>query len=664
MFYVGGSLGKVHGYGVEPAMINPNLLIRADGNGDDMPYWPSYSDISPASRGAYLRWLAAGRRDPQANLGLVFLFFYGLERRALAEKNQVSETEWDEIRTEVERLVGIYGQSQSFRRYATAFLGILSSTTIDGETLAARTPAVTKPYQSANLPLRTGLGWMADKGRPIPANWALSWVRSHEGFFDRTPVTRCRDQFEQLFAVRYGEQFGDGVVVRPNKTPIKASYKPASASFSEEVNVTIPALPDITVLRQPIEKLILLANGCIDELDPFSRFLGRSPESAESPAALALLPAALVQHGRHPALAAISAWAKGLVFTNDLAIATYTQLRDIWSSLPAADVSKRDALMISQCFQRLGYGIEPDIRFSSHQLKAGGKVVLFALPEDAPLAPSAPYTSATLLAHLGAFMAHADAQVTPEEEQALMTHAAENLDLNSAERLRLQAYMKWLLATPPEMSGLKKRMESLGAAQRNLFAAFLARMVSLDGVIAPAEITALQKLYRQFGLDPKDVFTDTHSAAVAPEPPTATPLAPEPVVATAKGGGRKARVSLERVRAMEIESEQVSVLLRDIFTSDDGEVVTVASAVSENLVVVRMRVLDLDESHSRLTLSLIERDSWNRADFAALATEYRLMPEGAMDAINEAALNLHGEPLLEGDDPIAVNSDLRSVIKS
>jgi hypothetical protein len=46
-----------------------------------MPYWPSYGDISPAARRAFLDWLSTGRQDSTYGIGHVFIFFYGLEHR-------------------------------------------------------------------------------------------------------------------------------------------------------------------------------------------------------------------------------------------------------------------------------------------------------------------------------------------------------------------------------------------------------------------------------------------------------------------------------------------------------------------------------------------------------------------------------------------------------
>ena len=53
------------------------LPVAASGpdiSGDGMPYWPSYSGISPSARAAYLGWLATGRSDRRYGVGHVFLY--------------------------------------------------------------------------------------------------------------------------------------------------------------------------------------------------------------------------------------------------------------------------------------------------------------------------------------------------------------------------------------------------------------------------------------------------------------------------------------------------------------------------------------------------------------------------------------------------------------
>jgi TerB-like protein len=45
LLYFGSSLNAVGGYGVEPALIDPRLPVQMQGPVEDMPYWPSYSQV-------------------------------------------------------------------------------------------------------------------------------------------------------------------------------------------------------------------------------------------------------------------------------------------------------------------------------------------------------------------------------------------------------------------------------------------------------------------------------------------------------------------------------------------------------------------------------------------------------------------------------------------
>ena len=83
MIYVGTSLPCAHGTN-DSCLIDPTKPASRTGDftASQMGYWPSYSNLSKEARGSYLDWLADGRRHPEADIGYVFLFFYGLERRA------------------------------------------------------------------------------------------------------------------------------------------------------------------------------------------------------------------------------------------------------------------------------------------------------------------------------------------------------------------------------------------------------------------------------------------------------------------------------------------------------------------------------------------------------------------------------------------------------
>src|SRR5205085_1217262 len=80
----------------EASAINRRLRVGIPARGPEaqLGYYSQYDFISPNQRAAYLEWLAADRRDEDPatrDLGYIFLFFYGLERRLLIDQGDGQE---------------------------------------------------------------------------------------------------------------------------------------------------------------------------------------------------------------------------------------------------------------------------------------------------------------------------------------------------------------------------------------------------------------------------------------------------------------------------------------------------------------------------------------------------------------------------------------------
>lgn len=235
MIYVGTGVASAAGHGIEPALIDPRLRVdwaRPDWQGLGFSYWPSYDRIPEQARAAYLSWLA-GTRDQPVQIGYVFLYFYGLERRALTDLGiSATDPELELIVAEVNRLLAIYGPaSSSFDGYASSFLNLLSAVKAVHEPISPPDHHAAKRSWEIPLTVRIGLGRFVAAGRPIPASWALSLVRTHPEAYLRTPAKRCPDEFDALFKLRYCAKYGDGMVVAAPKATVSVTYRPASAGF-------------------------------------------------------------------------------------------------------------------------------------------------------------------------------------------------------------------------------------------------------------------------------------------------------------------------------------------------------------------------------------------------------------------------------------------------
>jgi len=680
MLYVGQTLAAVSEWrGTEPALIHPGLELATDPTAIGCAtagYWPSYSDVSPAFRAKYLRWLAGGRRDPGIDIGCVFLFFYGLERRAFVDLEQdpaSAAREVEQIAAEVERLLGIYGESGSFEGYASRFLEFirLRHGVMD---LEPETPPLERTGYELPLPLRARLGRFALDKQPIPAEWAIAWVRFSPQVSLRTPAVRCPDEFKAAFRHLYRERFGDGMLVKPNRTQLALTYQPASGSFNGvTVRLVVADLPDVGVLTAPVDRLKQVAEAATEAIDKYSRFVGRNGDG-DSLAALGLLPPEVLRKRvrREPPPLVVDV-ASALRPEGRGAIAARTVV-DHWPSAKPDRLTRKEAESLADFLEKLGIGIAPDARHTGINLSQSETATLFLLPSQTQ-EPGPDFANATLLLTLAAAVAGSD-EIARREEEEIERHLESAYRLNEADRVRLRGHLDWLRACPPSTTGLKKQLEALPAETRRGTARALIAIAGADGHVSPAEVKMLAKLYPLLGLDAQQVYADVHALA-AGAPATILPAEPardyaiphpdaEPAVSTPP---RAAGFTLDtsRIAAIQSETHEVTRVLASVFADEEpasaGPAGIAAPApVGEEevdgdagVVVVIDTLPGLDAAHSALVRALGGREEIGAAEFAGLADAQGLMAGGAMESINDASFQLCDEPLLEGADPIEIN---------
>ena len=66
----------------------------------------------------------------------------------------------------------------------------------------------------------------------------------------------------------------------------------------------------------------------------------------------------------------------------------------------------------------------------------------------------------------------------------------------------------------------------------------------------------------------------------------------------------------------------------------------------------------LDSEHAQLVAILVKTSQWTRAAFEDQAKKLGLMPDGALEVINEWSLETLDEALIEDGEPLSVNLEL------
>ena len=356
LFYVGAYRSTVQSR-PENCLINSSLPVAAAGSASTqgLSYWPSYSGVTPPVRRAFLEWMASGKCDPSANIGLVFIYFYGLEYR-LFKEGVISDA--GALVAEVERLLKLYGANGSVHNYARAFLNVARALT---------TPAREGPelsFESANwqgipLDVRVYIGSKLAIGESINATDALLWAISMPNTWLRKPANRCQDEFKALWSLRYQTRYPDGLPVPMITQGISVRYTAASGTFEVPVHGDFERLPDIASDLVCAPKLKELVDLCTNELEPYSRYIGRHPDTIGKLEATLLLPQDLWS----AMLAALKSWLTKLMGFDDIKIVTADQL------LAAADLSVTPIASgnlattinrLSAALATIDYAIEPD----------------------------------------------------------------------------------------------------------------------------------------------------------------------------------------------------------------------------------------------------------------------------------------------------------------
>jgi uncharacterized tellurite resistance protein B-like protein len=682
----------------DAAMIDPSWTVakHVGQNVPEMGYWPSYRDMRPQQRLVYLRWLEGGRVDPNIQIGYVFVFYYGLERRLLVDGLDVQP-----IVTEVKRLRGIHADNGSFAGYSErllAFVGCRDLSELAEEELGGYFPRVEERFCDEDT-LNAVLAWHALNKRPLHWEWGLRIAQQDPRSPSSVIVNRVSEEFRDLFQRRYQEQFPSGLFLKTSKRPRRVTYHPASATLSARANSDQgraqfeTLVPDALRLTSQFKPLVELYSNCIEDLRAFSRAKSKASHSEDlTAAAWEKLPPELRENTEHPDHAVWSGivadhageGTTAYVPVGNLATANGLEHR---TKLTTAQASK-----IAETASFLGYGVEPDPRLTRCGWAWDGKVAVFH--EEQPnqhLRRESPYGSASVLLRLSLSIAVADGDACRDEIETVERFMENQFMLSPSEKKRLEALGNILLQGPISLAGVGKRIvERLDENQRRQVGQFLIAVAAVDGVFQKSEIAALKRAYRSIGLDPQEAVHQVNrmcveTGAKVDEPVVvrrgreARPGEPIPAPPPVDAPVERATVSLDRraIAKILVETQAVSQLLGQVLAVEDEEeehqscqapppskaacassVPPESSPDSSEARIAGVDVRELDPRYQELLAQLLTQKAWDASSLRDVASRCGVMPAGAIESINEWSDEELGDFLIEGEGPYTINRQL------
>jgi tellurite resistance protein len=642
-----------------------------------LTYWPSYFEASPDQRARYLDWLAAGRRDHEIDVGYLFMTFYGFERRALLD-----EADHEAVVAEVQRLLEERGSSEpSFLGYATSFLAFTTWRRLERVQDRELDQCVGRFARINPDAFTVLLAAHTQQCKPLSAKHAADVVASFAGANRGVVAERAGTELANLFAIRYRDQFGDGLVPIAAKRSTTLKYRPASATLARSGLRLTATLPDAIGRPAQFRPLIDIWNACVEDLRKLSATRRRSGAEILTAEAWTALPLELRREIDHPDRARWNEVISSAPKIGDVHIVTGVALKALVGQSETDKITSAQLKRIGDTAAILGFAMEPEPRLYG---RAATDETEFAVwrSGNTSCPEKATYEAAAGLLSLGLAVALSDGIAKEEELEVVTQLLNEMVPVDEVLRNRLQALRTILVRQPDRVTTVARRLQGTrSSADRAKIGRVLVLVAAADGILEVAEHKALRAVYRALGLSAADldaamVACDLRLASDAPvlvdggATRTDGEVIPRPPEAVGK---RPDVVTLDHAAIASImaETREVATMLAAVLGgSHEDESPPEGSSIAKFGSEARqdgrsplppelaIAATTLDPRYHLALSELVTKAEWNASEVRALGARLKLMPGGLIEVINSWSDEHLGDYLIEEQGDWHVRIDL------
>ena len=638
-------------------------------------YWPQYSRLTLDQRANYLEWLAGGRKAELADIGYAFIYFYGLERRALVDNEDI-----EIVLNQVTRLMFSYSSSRSFFGYSSRFIAFMIARmgleNLTRESFSIVFEQSLKEFD--NETLAVALGWLQKANMPLPPFLAFEVARNDIRASRSVVVARVAQQFRALFYKKYVDRFGVGLQLEASVRERHLEYQPASPTVRYSMPQYALAgirILDVLGLPSQFKPLVDMWEECIEELKPLSREVGKGRDVLSRQAYQAL-PEALKEEVDHPDREKWESFVAANTSENNIVITTVGDLAPLCGFEQRAKLSTSQSEEVASTAGDVGFVLVPDPRVTGRAYKWDEMIAIFR-PEGRPdVTSDKKYRAAVLMLEMGMAVAAADGTMELVEVDQIISFLKGQFLLVPNDTRRIDAYKEILIKQPPALSNLAKRLQSVLTADKlEVVCQFLVGIAEANGYLDKRERAILRRFYTALGL-PISKLDDIIAKLFGPVP-EAVEVQRGAAVPGEKIPVRPAQpvfaLNAAALQTILQQTEQVAQMLGAALMAsaeEDAEVIvteaqrartepdqTLPTEAAKN-IGLSQTYIGLDPRYHLVVTELLSREAWALEDFNALARKYNIMPAGMLDAINTWSNENHGDFLIEEGEHYTVKRAL------
>lgn len=662
----------------EASCIDIRKPVGNNSQAELLPYWPRYSGLTPNQRGHYLSWLSRGKTDDSDEIGYMFIYFYGLERRALVE-----QADFDSILTECLRLLSTFSNSKSFTSYVSGFMAFLLGSRLNhvaNQEMIQYVPAFD------NLPpkmMDVILSWHYTRNIPIP--WELAYsLAVYSSNAARTPlVKKSPDLVKTLFKRKFLHHFPDGFPLNDMHTPRRLDYHPASPSLlTYYSNPAAPGnIPEITIqipeLNQ-FDEIFSIWTDCVEELKPVSNRLNKT-DGKVTRDVYAVFPVELKQEIVHPDK---QIWYDLIRIKESGSGGSLVKISEI---AQLVGIEKRDTLTPKQCgdlvntASDVGLTVIPNLFVLGTSYKWNDSVALLE-NHDSHNQLSENIEKVSLIFEMAYAIATQDGIFSEAEQEFLYDSLTDRFQLHNTDIRYLKTLQSVLEIQAPPISRIGKRLTNhLNIDQKLTLAHFLSKIISLETQSEKEERKILKTVYKSLDIEPS--LAEASINRIISEKSWEEPVSVSKPKISRTGEVIPTEVprrgiTIDEMKLMKKiqETMDVKFILGKIFEKEQEEAESQEfSAVSSNgegsdraSVVIHETLYHfphdslnhLDAKYIPILNEIMTSKEYSKEDFSNLARKHNLMPQAVLDEINTWADEELGDFLLiERENGLVVNYD-------
>ena len=568
----------------------------------------------------------------------MLIYFFGLERRFMVDDG--SEVEKKAILQEVYRLRNLFIDEDHTRWMLSEFISI--GHILLGEKESAE-PTLNCRGRELPLFIKMSIGSLVSRGETLPADWLLSWFYS-------SPDTKVSDiaysyphEYRTSFKLKFDQQFPDGLPLYKPTRALTVDYVSGSGEFRMKLEPLIDEkkVPDIANLRKPLQFAEEIAKHVDEDLHHFFTAGMRSSVGGDNLRVQMTLPSELWPVVSTKVLRDFETWVR-----TTLAKSRFVIVQDLFYKIQGKQfkkVNKRHFSFATTALERIGYSLAPDLRIPVQPLKPEERVFLYELGKPLLLKQHLSQTYENVLFEivLGCVVGCADGQISKNIKEYLSSKV-DLQDLSQLEKKCLTANLEWFCSKPAKVILGRNSWENrIDPKTYDSIRLTLMRIVNLSESNQSKKISLVEKIYQIMQLAPALVYSDLHNVSsgegLVPVKNATSPPIGEEILQQFSDSG----VVLDSQRIANIQSDtmKVSNILGRIFDEDSGHSVEINTAQSV--------LYGLDEKHTALVQVIITKSHWTENALKQCCSRIGLLMSGAIETINEWAIEAYDEALLE-----------------